>query len=249
MDGTYRSNTQDGNLVTIMSRSGNESTYPLIQQEIQNLNIDRPIVLLGEFTVDGVSDRAETNGLINSLDNGSKTHDPDWINERLRLTVWDMIDVSEYSQKNGTSLYLDRFEELSKLVENSDRINIVETKIVYSMKEAFEHFQEVTKRGEEGTVIKSKTMKWKDGTSKEQLKVKLCIDAEVRITGFTEGTVGTSREATFGAMTFETDDGQVKGRTSGFTDKQLLDFNSRREEMIDQIMTVEFNDITLNFNF
>ena len=63
--------------------------------------------------------------MINSLDKGSKTHDPDWINERLRLTVWDMIDVSEYSQKNGTTLYQDRFEELTKLVKNCDCIDDV----------------------------------------------------------------------------------------------------------------------------
>jgi hypothetical protein len=45
-------------------------------------------------------------------------------------------------------------------------------------------------------------------------------------------------------MLFGTDDGMIKGRTSGFTDEQLLDFNSRREEMIGKIMTVRCNDIT-----
>ena len=98
--------------------------------------------------------------------------------------------------------------------------------------------------GYEGAILKDRDAIFRDGTSPQQLKLKLEIDVDVRITGFKEGTPGTKREATFGAMTFETDDGQIKGRTSGFTDAQLEDFNSRREELIGQIMTVTCNDIT-----
>jgi hypothetical protein len=66
----------------------------------------------------------------------------------------------------------------------------------------------------------------------------------MRITGFQEGTPGTKREATFGAMIFENDEGTIKGRCSGFTDKQLEDFNSRREELIGKIIEVQFNDLS-----
>jgi len=45
-------------------------------------------------------------------------------------------------------------------------------------------------------------------------------------------------------MTYTTDDGKVQGRTSGFTDAQLVDFNFRRQELIGKIFTIQFNDIT-----
>jgi hypothetical protein len=74
--------------------------------------------------------------------------------------------------------------------------------------------------------------------------MKLEMDLEVRVTGFKEGRVGTKREETFGAITFETDDGMIKGSTSGFTDEQLETINSDRESYIGKIMTVSCNDIT-----
>jgi len=246
MDGTYRSCLVDGDQVTFMSRSGNEDFFPKLKEELLALKLDRPVVLLGELTLDGVTDRAEGNGLINSLAKGSKSHDPDEINEKVRFTVWDMVDATEYNQKKGTSDYVGRFGELQAqlMMAKTKRIKRVETREVNSMKEAYEHFQEVTERGDEGTVIKSKDMTWKDGTSKQQLKVKLAFSLDLRITGFKEGTPGTVREKTFGAIEFVSDDGLIKGRTSGFTDTQLEDFNSRRDELIGTILEVECNDLT-----
>lgn len=43
---------------------------------------------------------------------------------------------------------------------------------------------------------------------------------------------------------FETDDGQIKGATSGFSDEQLEKINSDRDSYIGKIITVSCNDIT-----
>ena len=45
-------------------------------------------------------------------------------------------------------------------------------------------------------------------------------------------------------MTFANDEGTIQGQTSGFTDEQLEDFNSRRDFLIGTIIEVEFNDLT-----
>ncbi len=243
MDGTYRSaSVQDE--ITIMSRSGQEDAFPLIEKELSKLPKD--YVYLGEMTLRGEQDRSKGNGLINS---DNPPHDD------IIFTIWDMIPITEYSMdkeqikistKNGTmSKYGDRLQKLENALKGEfNNIELIEYEIISNMKEAYEHFQKITKRGDEGTVIKTEDMTWKDGTSKQQLKVKLEIDAEVRITGFIEGTKGTKREKTFGSITFENDEGTIKGSTSGFTDKQLEDFNSRRDELIGKIITVQFNDIT-----
>ena len=98
--------------------------------------------------------------------------------------------------------------------------------------------------GLEGGVLKDKNGVFRDGTSKHQLKMKLEMDLEVRVTGYKEGRIGTKRESTFGAILFETDDGQIKGAVSGFTDEQLEEINANREAYMSKIITVSCNDIT-----
>lgn len=246
-DGTYREfRVEDGD-VTCISRSGEEYVYPELFRQLGNVANDG--VYHGELTVykDGVLlDRSTGNGIINS---------GDFDGYDLRLDLWDYITLEEYSgAKNkvkGTTPYRKRFFELVKMLKTcSDNYHIypIETRIVDSMKEALQYTSHWMNEGLEGAILKDKDAIFRDGTNPQQLKLKLEIDAEVRITGFTEGTPGTKREKTFGAITFKTDDGHVIGQTSGFTDAQLEDFNSRREELIGTIMTVQFNDITKGRN-
>ena len=249
MDGTYRSASVDGDDITIMSRSGNEDVFPIIEDEIRTINIDG-YVLLGEMTLRNEQDRSKGNGIINSITEREEKQDD------IIFTVWEIVPVEEYmldkkeikvlKKENKLIKYGESFSKLEKLLTeaNLSNVKLIEYKLINNMREAYEHFQEVTERGDEGTVIKSEDMVWEDGTSKMQLKVKLVISAEVRCTGFIEGTPGTKREKTFGSIAFENDEGTIKGSTSGFTDAQLEDFNSRRDELIGRVFEVEFNDIT-----
>lgn len=52
------------------------------------------------------------------------------------------------------------------------------------------------------------------GTSKEQLKIKLKVGVEVRCTGFLEGAKGTKYEGKNKVITFENDEGTIKGQCS-----------------------------------
>jgi len=249
MDGTYRSCTLDGDNLTIMSRSGQEDSFEYIEKEIKSLEIDG-YTFIGEMTLKGEQNRSKGNGIINSITEREEKQD------QILYTIWDMIPNSEYSmtkdeikaaEKAGTlSKYEDRLNILEALLKdkNFKNVELIEYRIIKSMKEAYEHFQEVTKRDDEGTVIKASDMTWKDGTSKKQLKCKLVIDAEVKCVGFIEGTPGTKREKTFGSLVFENDEGTIKGSTSGFTDDQLEEINNDRDKYIGKIFTVEFNDIT-----
>lgn len=234
-DGTYRSAIREVDSTTFMSRPGIEEEFPVLKAEFDSLNLDGEYAFLGELTVEGIADRSEGNGRINSL---TPPH------ESIYMDVWDMIPLEEYRTKNGKSNYEDRFNKLKETIKDCKHIRIIEHKVVYSMKEAFEHFQEITERGLEGTVIKSRKMKWKDGTSKEQLKVKLVIELDMRITGFTPGT--GKNENYFGAMTFENDEGTIKGRVgvSSMTEKERDEIDANREQYIGQVMEVHCNDIT-----
>ena len=238
-DGTYREFTVDQGIVTCISRSGEEYAYPVLSEGLSKFPDGKYI---GELTVSGTNDRATGNGLINS---DNPPHD------LINLDLWDYITPEEYqnaaNKVKNTTKYSDRFNTLVKTIEsaqNLKNINIIETHIVKSIPQALTIVGEWMRNGLEGGILKDKDNIFRDGTSPQQLKLKLEIDADVRITGFTEGTKGTSREFTFGAITFENDEGTIKGQTSGFTDAQLKDFNGRRKELIGKIMSVQFNDIT-----
>jgi DNA ligase-1 len=198
---------------------------------------------IGELTVivNGVlQDRATGNGLINS---DSPPHND------IYLDAWDYVTLDEYNgaanKVKGTTPYAARFARLGEIVsDQTGNVRIIETHIVDSFADALQKCSAWMTAGFEGAILKDKDAIFRDGTSPQQLKLKLEIDAEVRVTGFIEGTPGTKRESTFGSITFATDDGTIKGSCSGFNDTQLEDFNSRREELVGQVFTVQFNDIT-----
>jgi hypothetical protein len=240
-DGTYREFTVDNGSVSSASRAGEDYTYPVhfyLMNDLPNGHY------FGELTVkvDGKTlDRSTGNGLINS-DNPP--------HENIIFETWDYVTPEEYKKAaNKEKCTIPYYERLAKLREilgdlNSPQIQIIETHEVNSLPEALAYCMDWMNDGLEGAILKDRNSVFRDGTSAQQLKLKLEIDIDVRITGFQEGTPGTVREKTFGAIIFETDDGMIKGKTSGFNDKQLADFNSRRDEMIGQIITVKCNDIT-----
>jgi DNA ligase-1 len=101
--------------------------------------------------------------------------------------------------------------------------------------------------GKEGTIIKDGVAIWRDGTSKQQVKLKLEAECDLVIVGFTEGN--GKNKATFGSIRAQTSDGLLEVGVSGFKDKKQKgmptrsEINDMRKELLGTIMTVKFNDI------
>jgi len=246
-DGTYREFLVENGEVTCVSRQGEVYSYPEIDAVLTSKGVDA--AFFGELTVyrNGVLlPRAEGNGLL------KKDVFPD--DCKVVFDCWDAVSLTEYNgainKVKGKVPYANRWEVVKRLFPDhtadptTNPVRAIECVEVNKMAEALKFTARVMTEGFEGSIIKERNAIFRDGTSNQQLKLKLEIDVDVRVTGFLEGTPGTVREKTFGSMLFETDDGEIKGRTSGFTNDQLEDFNSRREELIGQIMTVTCNDIT-----
>lgn len=240
-DGTYREITVDSGKVTARSRSGEDYEYPVLFKAFEKCPDG---VYVGELTVRGIDDRAKGNGMINS---DEPPHDD------IVIQLWDYINLEEYTKagkkdkKNPcTASYQTRWDALKLACENlnSKNIELIPSKIVNTLRDALEIVSTWMNDGYEGGVLKDLSAVFKDGTSKQQLKLKLKIDAEMRITGFTEGSKGTKREGKIGAIEFANDEGTIKGRTSGFSDDLLDYFTANKESLINKIMTVQFNDLT-----
>jgi hypothetical protein len=244
-DGTYREfSVEDGN-VTIRSRSGESYEYPVLERVLSTLPNG---VYVGELTVRGVDDRAKGNGLINS---DNPPHN-DIIAE-----LWDYISHDEYEKagrkdrkKPCETPYKDRWSELNDILYNkqSDHIKLIPSYVVSTLQEAIKKTSEWMNEGYEGAILKDLSGVFKDGTSKHQLKIKLEISAEMRVTGFHEGTPGTKREGKVGSIEFSNDEGTIKGRCSGFNDKELDYFTDNQDELIGKIIEVQFNDLSKGAN-
>ena len=236
MDGTYREiHVADGQ-VTGKTRSGEEYFNPVLFKEMENFPNG---FYTGELTIEGES-RFTGNGLINSLN-------PPY--EKITFTVWDYLTDEDYLEKSKTPYY-SRFESLSDIIEKhkSNRVKLVPNHEVNSIDEALKYVSDWMEQGLEGGVLKDKNNVFKNGTSGTQLKIKLKVDAEMRITGFTDGTIGTKREGKIGAIQFSNDEGTIKGQCSGFSDEELDLFTKNKDNLIGRIISVEFNDLVKSEN-
>ena len=234
----------DGN-VTLMSRSGSvmpkEPFYDL-SLAVRNLFL-RNTQTHGELLVrknNEILPREIGNGILTSvLKGGAFAFDEEPVVE-----IWDQIS---YGADSDDRPYSERYDSILTQFNDSWNIRVIETKIVYSMEEALEHYSEALERGLEGTIIKNPDGVWKNTTSKDQVKMKLEIDVDLKIVGFIPGK--GKNESTFGSITCETSDGLLKVNVSGFKEKKQRgvmtreEIWSKRDELIGTIMTVRSNNI------
>jgi DNA ligase-1 len=181
------------------------------------------------------------NGILNSVLKGGDFAQGDFPS----LLVWDQIPLDQVVSGNKYKVpYKDRFDDLCHQLE---QIDIIPTRIVYSMEEALEHYTEMLALGYEGTIIKDPNAIWEDTTSKFQVKFKLEVDVDLEIIDFTPGK--GKNASTFGSITCASKDRGLVVNVSGFKDKPQKGLLTRqqiydmRDKLMNTIMTVRGNGI------
>lgn len=233
-DGMYcNTNHEESGVVELRTRQGNllpVEKFPEIEWEIRN-RILPGSQNHGELLVevDGVvAPRQIGNGILNRIIDGGDFA----TNERPILKVWDQIplhavvpkgkwEVGYGARLSGILAQLKKPLPEVRPAEipyfgDKPAISLIDTRIVYSLKEAFQHYIEYLRQGKEGTVIKKRTAIWKDGTSKEQIKLKLEVPVELEVYGYEEGN-GKNAEL-FGSLCCRSADDLLRVNVSGFTD-------------------------------
>ena len=237
-DGTYREAHVHNGLVEFKTRSGESYRNPVLEEILKTLPDG---YYLGEFTLGRAdnpdANRAEGNGNINS-DN------PDYNN--IHFTVWDCLTEDEYTLKDSKRNYDERLIDMRLNIErlNSSLVQVVPSLKVYDIEDALKVTSGWMNKGLEGGVLKSFNMKFKNGTSKEQLKIKLKVDVEMRCKGFLLGTEGTRFEGKNKVILFENDEGTIKGQCSGMTDAMVDEVTKNPNKYIGKVLTIQFNDLS-----
>lgn len=236
-DGMFANiNHNDDGSVTIMSRNG--SPFPSDHPAFANLVADAKASIptgmqthgeLLMFLDNKMLPRQDGNGKFNTLLQGGELDG----NFAVAYEAWDLIPISEATSKNKLkSQYVHRFHALSEYLDAAgDRTGLwlIETRIVHSLKEAYEHYRDALDRGLEGTIIKDPIeLIWEDSTSKWQVKMKLEFECDLEVVGYEEGK--GKNAGMMGALLCQTSDGKLKVRVgSGFSDDVRKDIWARKD--------------------
>lgn len=233
--------------VAIRSRQGSEfpiDKFDRIVTDVQTRTMPG-YQLHGEVLVKRggkILDREISNGILNSVLSGGDFDE----DEEPFYMIWDQIPL-EFIVTKGKyqKSYNYRLTNLIRQlkVTPGTAISLIPTRVVKTMRDAYAHAAELMKNGKEGTVIKHPNAIWKDGTSKEQIKIKLEFEVDLQIINVVPGRAGTKNEGRAGSLTCATEDGElvVDVTVKNEAMRDLVDANP--DDWIGKIIAVVANDI------
>lgn len=268
MDGMFVNVNVSETGVQFLSRAGTEipelnalnHLFKLIETEFEPNHQYHGELLMFDKTGE-ILPRQISNGLFNTiLKSATSTNSTQKATDLLEkdgyvpfISFWDKVhfDVLDNEKSNKNVAYVERLESLKKdihkteLLDDSELllVKLVDTRHYPSIFEAHAHFEQMLAENKEGTVVKLPSMKWKNGTSKEQIKLKNEFQIELQIKEFLDGT--GKNEQFFGSIRCVSADGKlsVNVPVSGFDDKLKAEVSNNRDDYLDKILTVRANSI------
>lgn len=248
-DGMFANiNVEEGGFVAITSRQG--SPFPIeafagLAAELAD-RIPAGVQLHGELLVErdgeGILAREIGNGILNSVASGGSFG----ANESPIYMVWDAIPLTAVVTKGKYDLpYVKRLNRIVQWLKATPGtyVKLIETKVFHSLPEAYGHAGELMRRGKEGTVIKNPHAIWKDGTSKEQVKLKLEFSIDLKVVAIVPGREGTKNEGRAGSMTCETSDGLLRVDVTVKNEAMRDKVDANPSDWIGRVVEVTANDI------
>ena len=244
-DGMFcNTNFDNAGVVWLTSRQGSPlpiDSLPGLEEQIR-IHLTPGTQTHGELVVVGpdgkILAREIGNGMLNSVIKGGSLPDDCTV----RLMVWDQVPLSAVVPKGKYEvLYLIRLTSLIKQTKGGEQVQLIETRVCRTLEEMTQFFKEKLLQGEEGAIGKSCDTIWRDGDSKDQVKFKLKVAVELRVTGFNEGT--GKNAGSLGSLQCESACGRLRVDVSGRGDDMRAQVWADKEDWMFAIVTVEFNMI------
>lgn len=250
-DGMFANVTVDGQAevaVALRTRQGNE----LPTRELSDL-VDAIEFLLdpgygyhGELVVfqDGrLMPRKAGNGVLNRVLQGGKLEP----NQQVVFQVWDRIPLGKL-QPDGEHRepYVQRYAHLVDMLEEAGgaaQVRLIDTRVVHSFEEAVAHCREIVALGLEGTILKAAGAFWRDGTSKDQVKLKIEAVCDLRIMEILPGDEGKKNAGRAGRLRCASEDERLVVDVTVKNEAMRDALDERPQAFIGGIVEVVFNDI------
>jgi ATP-dependent DNA ligase len=230
--------------ITLVSRNYKEFhglTY-LKNKITEFLNGRTDVVLDGELLVldaiGNIMSRKEGNGIINR---SSKNTIPESEAKRVVYVVWDIIPINEYFDGKYDVQYSTRFDELTKQTVPNSNVTVIENTVVLNLDEAQQVFQRYVAQGLEGIILKNINGIWENKRSKNQVKFKIEVDADLICVGILEGN--GKYQGQVGKLVCKTKDDLVNVNVSGMSDQERIDWFNDPNLIINTVCTVTSNGL------
>lgn len=205
--------------VKAFSRAGNElnvfGKFDVLGTHFKSVVLDGELLTINKDTLK-FNNRQTSNGICSKAIKGTMSQAEA---DMLHVVVWDVIPYTDFKKESSDIQYKTRLETLQKMIsdvhQHADIISIIPTRIVHSIEQAQEHYQEMLAAGEEGTMLKSFDVLWGDTRSKLILKLKSEFTADMEVVGYKAGEgrlVGN-----LGSLDIATSDRKVFANMSGFS--------------------------------
>jgi DNA ligase 1 len=249
-DGAFTNVDHDtAGVVRLTTRQGNElpiEKFAQMEAEVQR-TFSMGTQTHGEIVVlvDGViANREIGNGILNHVTAGGDFAP----NEVPVFYAWDQIPLAAVVPKGTWGVpYRERFKGLLRQLigAGTESVKLIPTKIVHSLKEAYEHCTSLQIEGKEGTVVKNGAGFWKDTKSgnKDVVKLKLEVDVDLVSTAILDGEAGTKNEGRAGRVTVETRDGLLRVNVAVKNESLRDAIDADREAFVGRVWPVRFNGI------
>ena len=204
--------------VSAFSRAGNTlnfyGAFDFLGEYFKSVVIDGELLTVkanGKF-----NDRQTSNGIGSKAIKGTMSTVEA---SSLHITAWDVIPLEDFKNEKSELEYSNRFalltDMISKIPQFAHKISLIPSRIVYSIDEAQDHFQEMLVAGEEGTVVKSPKMLWENKRSKLQLKLKSEHPGEFEVVGYKLGEGKLT--GNLGSLDIASSDRMVLSNLSGYS--------------------------------
>lgn len=265
-DGMFINIIKENGKILTLSRNGKDlALESVFEHRVKGDNL----VITGELLVKGFN-RYIANGMLNSystikrklkessnksekkllkdIEEFEKRYDIgfDRVDNLIYVKAWDLIPLNDWKKGRCEIPLKERRKTLRGLL--NDKIEEVEYKIVENEYEAKQEFKRQKEKGEEGIILKDADGIFKDGKPNYQIKYKVIMDVDMRITGFEYGNAGTKYESVINRVICESEDGIVKSQVSGLSENDMKYITEHKDELIGKIATIECSGLSSNKN-
>jgi ATP-dependent DNA ligase len=187
----------------------------------------------------GVVDRATGNGIYNKAVKGSISPEEE---AQLHFQVWDLIPYDAWQAGFDNQFYSERLRFLKEL--NHDTFtSVIETTVVNNLQEAEAVYQKYIEQDLEGIILKNLDGPWEDARSKNQVKFKQVMTADLEILEVIAGKEGKKYEDVAGTLRCSTSCRQLFVDASGMSDDERKWFWENRHTIGGSIAEIEYNGI------